>query len=46
MEKRTRARCAPIEEKKVLDDALKADLDSVLKEFTKGFLAARKSAAA
>jgi F-type H+/Na+-transporting ATPase subunit alpha len=34
-----------IEEKKVLDDQIKADLDVVLKEFTKEFLAARKAAA-
>jgi F-type H+-transporting ATPase subunit alpha len=35
-----------IEEKKVLDDAIKTDLASALKEFTNGFLAARKPTAA
>jgi F-type H+-transporting ATPase subunit alpha len=35
-----------IEEKKVLDDTLKADLDSILKDVTKDFLAARKPTAA
>ena len=33
-------------EKKTLDDQLKADLDAALKEFTKEFLAARKTVAA
>ena len=35
-----------IMEKKTLDDQLKADLDAALKEFTKEFLASRKTVAA
>jgi F-type H+-transporting ATPase subunit alpha len=46
MEEKRPGTLRAIEEKKVLDDGIKADLDSALKEFTKGFLAARKPTAA